>query len=129
MAEFLYRHNQMSASHIDKLMQLSTDPPYSDHKELYKTIDKVPYGDVEWQSGTVTYQGTLPDGPPPSWMEKEYDIWYRDPLEIVKNLIKNPDFTDEFDCVPYHEYVGGEHRFQHFMSGDWAWRQAVCLDS
>lgn len=129
MAEFLFRRNQMSAAHIDELMQLSTDPLYSNHKDPHQTIDKIPYGDVQWESGTITYEGPPAEGPRPSWMEKEYDIWYRNPLEVVKNLIKNPDFADEFDYAPYHEYVDGEHRFQHFMSGDWAWRQAVRLYS
>jgi hypothetical protein len=41
-------------------------------------------------------------------------------------MLSNPDFDDEFDCTPYHEYdTDGNHRFHNFMSGDWVWEQAV----
>lgn len=61
-------------------------------------------------------------------MDAEYDVWFRDPRNLLHNLIANPDFQDEFDYAPYHEYVDGQHIFEDFMSGDWAWTQAVCMD-
>lgn len=52
-------------------------------------------------------------------------IWYRDPLDVLRSMIANPDFAEEFDYTPYHEYINGVHQFHDFMSGDWAWKQAV----
>lgn len=118
----------MSAGHLDQLMDLLDETaPFLDHNDLYALIDDIPYGDVRWESSTITYEGAVPEGPRPSWMDAKYKIWLRSPLEVVKNLIKNPDFAGEFDYAPYHEYLDSKHRFQHLMSGDWAWRQAVCV--
>ena len=41
-------------------------------------------------------------------------------------MISNPDFTGEFDFTPYQGYsTDGQHWFEDFMLGDWAWKQAV----
>lgn len=128
LAEFLYSQNQMSAGDIDKLMRLSKDPPFTDHRNLYRIIDNIEHGDVKWKTVSISYTGPAPPGLRPSWMDKSYDIWYRDPLDVVKGLISNPDFAKEFDYAPYHEYIGSEHVFQNLMSGDWAWRQAVSTE-
>jgi len=58
-------------------------------------------------------------------MDAEFDVWFRDPRTLVHNLLLNPDFDNEFDCAPLQEYdMDGNHRFENFMSGDWAWKQA-----
>jgi hypothetical protein len=60
------------------------------------------------------------------WMTSEYDVWFRDPHSVFRNLLSNPDFNGEFDYAPYQEYdASGNHRFQDLMSGNWAWKQAV----
>lgn len=133
VADFLYRRNQMSAGDIDIILGLwaasliphGDEPPFRNHTELYDTIDATTLGDAPWQSVTLNYSGERPAGPVPSWMESGYDIWYRDPRTLIHDLISNPDFKDEFHYTPFHEYVNGKHCFQDFMSGDWAWKQAV----
>lgn len=132
---FLYTHNQMSAGHIDTLLTLwaaslachRDTPPFRLHADLYNTIDASPLGDVAWESFSLKYNGPLPRrGDVPSWMNSEFDVWFWDPQLLVKNLLSNPDFKNEFDYAPYHEYdKEGNHRFQDFMSGDWASKQAV----
>jgi len=125
----------MSAGDIDQLLTLWAAslvqhddlPPFSNHADLYQTIDSTLLGDVPWESFSLKYNGVLPQGEKPSWMTSEYDIWFRDPRAVVRNLISNPDFKGEFDYAPYQEYdTNGNHRFQDFMSGNWAWKQAVC---
>jgi hypothetical protein len=54
------------------------------------------------------------------------EVWFRDPRSLVRNLLSNPGFDKEFDYAPFQEYDHkGNHQFQDFMSGDWAWKQAV----
>ena len=133
-AEFLFTRNQMSAGHIDTLLNLwaasllkhGDEPPFSNHTELYDTIDSTPLGDVPWEAFNLKYDGTLPETEVPAWMTSEYDVWFRDPHSVLCNVLSNPDFDGEFDYAPYQEYdVSGNHRFQDFMSGNWAWKQAV----
>ena len=131
--DFLFRKNQMSGGDIDTLMKLWSESgataPFQNHGDLYDRIDASTVGEAPWDSFSVSY-----DGPPvepghetPDWMLQEYEAWFRDPVQLIRNLVANPDFADEFDYTPYHEYDHqGTHRFQDFMSGDWAWREAVC---
>jgi hypothetical protein len=125
----------MSANKIDILLDLwaatllkhSDEPPFADHKDLYDTIDSTPLGDVQWQSFNISYNG--PDKPEhnaPPWMDAEYEVWFRDPHSVIRNMIANPDFHGEIDYAPFQEYdTNHSRRYQHFMSGEWAWDQAV----
>ena len=144
-AEFLYKRCQMSGANIDILMELWAaysavrDPedisetssnlsPFSDHRDLYRTIDAIPIGGVPWQSITLSYDGPIPDVEiPPSWMNAGHTIWFRDPLLLFKKMLDNPDFKDFFDYAPYRQYERDQRRYQNFMSGDWAWKQAVSV--
>ena len=134
-AEFLYTRNQMSAGDINALLDLwaatllkhGDKPPFADCRDLYKTIDSTPVGDVKWKSFPVRYTGEKPECDIPSWMDQSYDVWYRDPHEVVHNMLANPNYANEMDYSPYREYAtdGDERQWKDFMSSDWAWKQAV----
>ena len=56
----------------------------------------------------------------------EYTIWFRDPLLLFKNLLENPGFAGSFNYIPYQQYDdNAKCRYEDFMSGNWAWKQAV----
>ncbi|TDL21907.1 hypothetical protein BD410DRAFT_840292 [Rickenella mellea] len=133
-AEFLYKRVQMSAKNIDTLMDLwgatlsqhDDEAPYANHKDMYNVIDHTKLGEVPWQSFTVKYKGPKPDHNVPPWMEDEHTVWFRDPHGVVKKMLANPDFKDEFDYAPLcEEDDNGKRRWKNFMSGDWVWNQAV----
>ncbi|KAH9980521.1 hypothetical protein BJV74DRAFT_779414 [Russula compacta] len=134
-ANFAFCRNQMSAGHIDELLNLwavslfqhGDHPLFADHNDMYATIDAIPHGDIPWQSFLTSYKGVRPDKQEdvPSWMDGQYDVWFRDPHLLVQNLLSNPDFDGEFDYILYKEYdPNNDHWFQNFFSGDWVWEQA-----
>ncbi|KAH7928302.1 hypothetical protein BV22DRAFT_1103185 [Leucogyrophana mollusca] len=133
-AEFIFTRNQMPASQIDTLIDLwgsslikhGDNPPFADHKDLYETIDNTPLGDVNWESFSVQFTGDKPVDDVAPWMDDNYDVWFRDPHKVVRNMLANPDYKDEMDYCPFREFSsnGDEHQYQDFMSGDWAWEQA-----
>ncbi|KAK7684225.1 hypothetical protein QCA50_012549 [Cerrena zonata] len=58
-------------------------------------------------------------------MTVEYEVWFRDPHLVFQNIFSNPGLKDEVDYACYHQFsVGGERRYQTFMSGNWAWRHS-----
>jgi len=71
--EFLFATNQTSAGQINTLLDLWAStlkkhndlPPFADCRDLYKTIDNTPLGDVKWQSFSVRYTGEKPDADVP----------------------------------------------------------------
>ncbi|KAK7684223.1 hypothetical protein QCA50_012547 [Cerrena zonata] len=137
-AEFLFQDAQLSEAKIKRLLGVwastlllasngdvnNSAPPFASAKEMYEVIDATPLGDAPWKSFTASYTGPRPNTDVPSWMTMKHEVWFRDPKVILKNLLENPDFKDEFDVAPYRQYTtSGSRRYQHFMSGDWAWNQ------
>ncbi|KAI6032342.1 hypothetical protein BKA83DRAFT_4046649 [Pisolithus microcarpus] len=130
-AEFIFQEAEMSASKIDKLLYLwggssnGGRPPFSDHNELYETIDATKLGDVRWDTFRLRYNGERPTDNVPPWMDEVYEYWFRDPSTLVENMFSNMEFDGEIDYAPYQDFtVGDKRRYQNFMSGDWAWSQA-----
>jgi hypothetical protein len=59
-------------------------------------------------------------------MDASYDVWFRDPHQLVHNIILNPDFENGFDYIPYQKHdTNGSRRYHNLMSANWAWKQAV----
>jgi hypothetical protein len=127
----------MSASNLDYLLQLwhasllrhGDSAPFKDHQDLYSTIDATPIGGVLWESFNITYNGPAPEINAPAWMNQSFEVYFRDPHLLFVEMLGNPSFANNFDYMPYREFeVNGTRRYQHFMSGDWVWKQAVCSD-
>ena len=102
-------------------------PLFTSSQELYALIDSIKQGDVPWNSFSVTYDGARPPDsmPQPPWMDDKYEVWFRDPLQVLKNQITNPDFKDMMDFSPKRVYHKGKRQYSDLMSGNWAWEQAV----
>ena len=137
VAEFLYTQEQMSGAKIDQLLELwavsvlpvGKTPPFRNHDELYRTIDRTPLGDIPWRSFEMVHPtaNSPASSTAPSWMTETYEVWYRDVREVVRGMLANPDFKDQIDYTPVQEFdAAGVRQLRNFMGGDWAWQQAVC---
>ncbi|EGO23314.1 hypothetical protein SERLADRAFT_440045 [Serpula lacrymans var. lacrymans S7.9] len=126
----------MSAGDIDTLSNLwkasllkngltNGEVPFTDSQDLYQTIDAIPLGGIPWESFSLSYNGDVPEASNPSWVAGSHGVWFRSPNTIVRKMLSNPDFKDEIDYAPLHEFdADGKHQFKDFMSGDWARTQA-----
>ncbi|KAH7918492.1 hypothetical protein BV22DRAFT_1186404 [Leucogyrophana mollusca] len=133
-AEFLFKRSHMSSAKVDAILDMwaatltkhNDSPPFADHHDLHKVIDSTPLGGVVWESFVGRYEGERPDGDAPPWMSDVYEVWYRDPHKVVRNLLANPDFKDETEYIPFREYdaANDKPQWKDFMSGDWVWQQA-----
>jgi hypothetical protein len=129
LAELLYVKTQMSNGSIDELMNawnLTGEAPFRDHKHLHEVIDASHPGGVPWQSFKVKYSKGMGNSSHPQWMSDKHEVFYRDPLLVLKEMLANPDFKDGFDYVPQRVFdETGSRRYEHMMEGDWSWEQAV----
>ncbi|KAG1873124.1 hypothetical protein F4604DRAFT_1880988 [Suillus subluteus] len=132
LADFLFRKVEMLGPNIDFLMELwafkamkyEEDSPFKSHRDVYATIDTIQAGDVPWQCFTVSPQEDLPSNAP-TWKQHEYQVWYRDPDAVIKNMLDNPDFDGQFDYTPYIQYdKDGQCQWMNFMSSNYAWRKS-----
>lgn len=144
IADLIFREARMSKGLTNKLFSLTdsflrstnalAEAPFKSFKDMSDTIDRIKVGDLPWQVSSVGFHdddGKIPCEEDPnfrSWMTLEYEVNYRDPLEVVKHMLSNPDFRDGFDFVPFRDFRGHNNKrlFRDLMSGDWAWQQAVC---
>ena len=59
-------------------------------------------------------------------MEQTFEIYFREPCQLFLNMLANPSFAEDFDLTPMHVFdIKGSRQYENFMSGDWAWKQAV----
>ena len=89
-------------------------------------VDKLPSG-VQWQCETIDLTGDNvdEDGDP---MTETLKLWFRDPVECVKELLGNPTFKDSIRYAPERIFNDPEHttqRFSEMWTGDWWWKQQV----
>jgi hypothetical protein len=101
--------------------------PFDNDKEMKQRIDEIHLEEMPWKAYSVKYTGEAPLLKTPTWMKKAYEVWYRDPRQIVHNILANEDFDGEFDYTPFREMKDGKREWSDFMSGNWAWNQAVNL--
>ena len=123
----------MSAANTDGLMATIANLRegefiFKGHNDVYNTIDASDLGGVPWQCSTFRYQGDIPDDQVPEWMTALYEIYYRDPHDVIGDMIADTTFKHAFDYVPFQEFdEDGDRRYENLMSGDWAFHQAVCF--
>ncbi|SRR6266550_5525592 len=137
LADLLFRRNQMLEDQINDLLQIwartlapDEDPPFANAQHLYSTIDVTKLGNIPWNSFSLSFKTEEDeeeiDAP---WKLKSYDVWYHDPLEIIKMQIGRRDFVGEIDFAPkqVQDSEMNVRRYQDFMSGEWAWEQVVSV--
>jgi hypothetical protein len=140
LADFLFRKDQMAGKKISELMDIlaalqqitgaepGQGPPFTSAQDLYDKIDSTEIGGVSWQAFSVQFDGdVVEDSEPPRWKTKSYEVWFRDPLKIAEAQIGNKDFGRKMDYGPKRVFSrAGRRQYSDFMSGNWAWNQAVC---
>lgn len=131
LSDLLFRRAEMSNRNVDDLLDLwaadlGKKAPFSDHKDLNNAIDSIKNGSSPWYTFNVEYDGVKPQDNVPKWMTEKFEVWHRDPREVISNLVGNTDFDGHFDYSPFREYQKNTRRWSDFMSGNWCWEQAVC---
>ena len=92
-----------------------------------KKIDALPLG-PEFSCETVTIPGDLVDesGAP---LTEEVDLWLRDPLECIRDLLANPAFRDHLVYRPAEAYTSMQRQcrvFSEMWTGKWWYKLQVC---
>ncbi|KAG6824706.1 hypothetical protein H0H92_006093, partial [Tricholoma furcatifolium] len=133
LADLLFRRTEMAADPLNDLMQIwaarheEEGPPFASKHHLHDVIDSTDIAGVSWQSFTCRYNGAVEeaDVEVAPWKLKEYAVWFRDPLAVMRNQLGNSDFTGEIDTAAKRVYDSeGKRQYQDFMSGEWANRRS-----
>jgi Plavaka transposase len=60
------------------------------------------------------------------------ELWRRDPVECMKELMGNPLFKESLEYIPQKQYMdeeGKNHVFDEMWTGDWWWNTQVNLST
>jgi len=135
LADLLFRRNQAPQEHVDDLMHIihmlnpdGRPPPFADHQDMNRHIDAITAGEAPWQSFSVRHSeaDSGPDVNVAPWKVASYDVWYRDPRELLHRQLSNPDFVNNIDYSPRQVFGDkGQRVWTDFMTGNWAWNQCV----
>ena len=61
-------------------------------------------------------------------LTEEHELWRRDPVECIQELIGNPAFKDYVSYIPepvYTDADGTTQIFDEMWTGDWWWKMQV----
>lgn len=111
-------------SHVYQIQDVNT--AYTTKDQLLQAIDDLP-GGVGWKLEKVTLKGDLEDddGNP---IVETLELWYRDPVDCIRELMGNPVFKDVMQYAPQKlfEDIGGKSEIINEMwTADWWWKLQV----
>lgn len=99
---------------------------FKNHTQLLEAIDLLP-GGPEWKCQPVTVTGDQ-IGLDGAEIKEELELWFRDPVECIRELIGNPLFQAKMVFAPekLYEDEGGEEEVRNEMNtGKWWWQIQV----
>jgi len=108
-------------------VQNQTKLSFHNNRSFLSKVDQLPTG-PGWQCEIVDVVGdTLDNSSKP--MGEKLELWRRDPLECIQELLGNPAFKDHVSYAPERVYTsteGEEQVYDEMWTGDWWWNTQAC---
>jgi hypothetical protein len=80
-----------------------THPTFHNKDALLKKIDELPSFGLEFQCTRISVNGNLQD-PNGNNLTEDLELWHRDPVKCVEELISNPAFQNVMHYAPERIY-------------------------
>ncbi|KAG1850231.1 hypothetical protein DFJ58DRAFT_716846 [Suillus subalutaceus] len=102
------------------ITQNRMQPSFHNNQSFLQMVDELPHG-AAWSCKKISVQGNQTDekGEP---LHEEVELWMRDPVECIKDLISNPLSKDHMVYAPAQAYTdsAGLHRvIDDMWTADW----------
>ncbi|KIJ62061.1 hypothetical protein HYDPIDRAFT_176793 [Hydnomerulius pinastri MD-312] len=91
--------------------------------EKFLKLNTLPRG-AEWQCESITLTGDLTDDNGECYVE-EVELWHRDPVECIQELLGNPMFAPHLKYAPEQHYTGPDNDnriINEMWTADWWWK-------
>ncbi len=102
------------------------DTSFNSKDQLLQKVNHLPQG-VEWKCTGLNVKGDL-KGQDGVEMSELLELWHRDPVECVRELIGNPAFRDSMQFAPerlYEDELGKQEVWNEMWTGQWWWETQV----
>lgn len=129
----LFQHQQPEALIVDiKRSQTlqRAKPSYKSNRHFLKKIDSLPTQGPQWICDVINSPGDRLDEGGARVGPEELELWRRDPVECVKELIGNPMFADSMVYAPERVFMDKEKTnriIDETWTADWWWETQVGL--
>lgn len=114
----------------EQQIQNRTRLTYKNNQNFLKRIDSLPTQASQWTCDIITSTGDqLTDDGEPVPPER-LELWRRDPVECMKELMGNPIFKESLEYAPHKQFLDEEGNirvFEEMWTGDWWWNTQVKL--
>ena len=87
------------------------DLEFTNDTKLYKAVDGLPRG-VTWHCREIKVKGDLTDEGG-NQLTESVEVWYRDPIACIRELIGNPMFARVLAYAPERVFRDPEGRERH----------------
>ncbi|KAF8868444.1 hypothetical protein BD779DRAFT_1460797 [Infundibulicybe gibba] len=95
---------------------------FHNNHAFLKKVDALPTG-PQWECEVITTPGDRA-GEDGEIVGEEMELWYRNPVECIRELIGNPAFSNSISFVPERVYTsndGDDRIYDEMWTGDWWW--------
>lgn len=58
-------------------------------------------------------------GPDGKMLTEDVEIWMRDILELIQELLENITYGDQLVFAPAEEFVGANNQYDNMWTGEW----------
>ncbi|KAJ6450933.1 hypothetical protein C8R45DRAFT_1113856 [Mycena sanguinolenta] len=126
LARWLSKNVNQSAT--EEYLQLPTSKKsnlsFHNNRSFLQKVDKLPTG-PDWTCKIITVAGNRLDEND-ELMSEEVELWMRDPVECIKELMGNPAFREHMAYAPERVYGTREgradsHIFDEMWTAEWWW--------
>ncbi|KAG2107133.1 hypothetical protein DEU56DRAFT_750189 [Suillus clintonianus] len=105
------------------IIQNRAQVSYPNNRNFLKKIDGLPTKGPEWHCDIISVAGDQVDTNG-DMMSAELELWQRDPVECVRELMGNPTFREKMAYAPeraYEDTEGTRRIYDEMWMADWWW--------
>ena len=105
-------------------------PTFGSNKSFLKKIDELPTQAAKWSCDIIMSPGNQFTDEGQRVPPERLELWRRDPVECIKELMGNPIFEKSLEYAPQKHYMdkdGNNRVFDEMCTGDWWWDTQVNL--
>src|SRR5882757_1642867 len=106
--------------------KIRTQPSFSSSYKLLKLIDSLPI-QLEWKCEIIRIEGDI-IGKDQKPKTESVELWFRDPINCIQNLMSNPTLRDHLSYIPQRVFTtetGNTRIYDEAWTGDWWWTTQV----
>lgn len=108
--------------------QKKTNVSYKSNRTFLEKIDTLPTHGPQWTCDIIDSPGDRLDEDGKPMAPEELELWHRDPIECVQELLSNPAFVNHLKFGPERVYLDERRTNRHYdemWTADWWWIKQV----